>query len=84
MQQAAVIGVPSALSEEDVVGAVIRAPGAAVAEDELRAWCAERLAPYKIPLRILFVDAFPLTATMRVAKERLKAELLPLLAEAAR
>ncbi len=84
VQQAAVIGVPSALSEEDVVGAVIRAPGATVGEDELRAWCADRLAPYKIPLRILFVEAFPLTATMRVAKERLKAELLPLLAQAPR
>jgi crotonobetaine/carnitine-CoA ligase len=84
VQQAAVVGVPSALSEEDVVGAVIRAPGASVGEDELRAWCAERLAPYKIPLRVLFVQAFPLTATMRVAKERLKAELVPLLAEASR
>jgi crotonobetaine/carnitine-CoA ligase len=84
VQQAAVVGVPSALSEEDVVGAVIRAPGASVGEDELRAWCAERLAPYKIPLRVLFVEAFPLTATMRVAKERLKAELVPLLAEASR
>lgn len=84
VQQAAVIGVPSALSEEDVVGAVIRAPGTSADEDELRAWCAQRLAPYKIPLRILFVEAFPLTATLRVAKERLKDELMPLLAEAPR
>jgi crotonobetaine/carnitine-CoA ligase len=84
VQQAAVIGVPSALSEEDVIGAVIRAPGTNASEEELRAWCAGRLAPYKIPLRILFVAAFPLTATMRVAKERLKAEIVPLLAEVSR
>ncbi len=82
--QAAVVGIPSSLSEEDVVACVVRAPGEAVDEAELRAWCAERLAPYKIPVRILFLDAFPLTPTMRVAKERLKAEIAPLLAEAPR
>lgn len=84
VQQAAVVGVPSALSEEDVVACVVRAPGATVDEAELRAWCATRLAPYKIPVRIVFLDAFPLTPTMRVAKERLKAEIAPLLAEAQR
>ncbi|HEV2644395.1 MAG TPA: AMP-binding protein, partial [Candidatus Elarobacter sp.] len=82
--QAAVVGVPSSLSEEDVVACVVRAPEASAGEAELRAWCATRLAPYKIPVRILFLDAFPLTPTMRVAKERLKAEIAPLLAEAPR
>ena len=82
--QAAVVGVLSPLSEEDVVACVIRAPGAVASEDDLRAWCAERLAPYKVPLRVLFRDEFPLTPTMRVAKERLKAEIEPLLAEAPR
>jgi crotonobetaine/carnitine-CoA ligase len=82
--QAAVVGVASSLSEEDVVACIVRAPGATVDEAELRAWCATRLAPYKIPVRIVFLDAFPLTPTMRVAKERLKAEIAPLLAEAPR
>ncbi len=82
--QAAVVGVPSALSEEDVVACVVRAPGATVGEAELRAWCATRLAPYKVPVHVVFLDAFPLTPTMRVAKERLKAEVAPLLAHAPR
>jgi crotonobetaine/carnitine-CoA ligase len=82
--QAAVVGVPSSLSEEDVVACVVRAPGAVGDEAELRAWCGTRLAPYKIPVRVVFLDAFPLTPTMRVAKERLKAEIAPLLAEASR
>jgi crotonobetaine/carnitine-CoA ligase len=82
--QAAVVGVPSALSEEDVVACVVRAPGATASEDELRTWCAARLAPYKVPMRVVFLDTFPMTPTMRVAKERLKAELGPLLAEAPR
>jgi crotonobetaine/carnitine-CoA ligase len=84
VQQAAVVGVPSSLSEEDVVACIVRAPGSTVDEAELRAWCTTRLAPYKIPVRILFLEALPLTPTMRVAKERLKAEIAPLLAEASR
>ena len=84
VQQAAVVGVPSSLSEEDVIACIVRAPGAHVDEAELRAWCAARLAPYKIPVHIVFLDAFPLTPTMRVAKELLKAEIAPLLAEASR
>ncbi len=83
VREAAVIGVPSALSEEDVVACVIRAPGASADEEALRAWCRERLAPYKVPLRILFREAFPLTPTMRVARAELKAEVLPLLQERA-
>ncbi len=80
VESAAVVGVPSSLTEEDVVACVIRRPGSDVDEAALRAWCAERLAPYKVPLRVLFRDAFPLTATMRVAKDRLRAEIVPLLA----
>ena len=84
VHEAAVIGVPSALSEEDVVACVIRTPGGTVDEEALRAWCRERLAPYKVPLHVVFRETFPLTPTMRVAKEMLKAEVLPLLAEAPR
>jgi carnitine-CoA ligase len=81
--QAAVVGVPSSLTEEDVVAAVVRRAPSDVDGEELRAWCAARLAPYKVPSRIVFLDAFPLTATMRVAKDRLKAEIAPLLANGA-
>jgi len=81
--QAAVIGVPSSLSEEDVIGCVIAAPRAAPDEAQLRAWCAQRLAPFKVPLRILTVAAFPLTPTMRVEKAKLREQILPLLAEGA-
>jgi crotonobetaine/carnitine-CoA ligase len=83
VRDAAVIGVPSTLSEEDVVACVILEAGRSADEAELRGWCAQRLAPYKVPLRVVFRDAFPLTPTMRVAKDRLRAEVLPLLAQGA-
>ena len=40
---------------------VQRGPGTEVTEDELRAWCAERLANYKVPREIVFVEEFPVT-----------------------
>jgi len=83
VREAAVIGVPSELSEEDVVACVILEPGQTADEESLRAWSAQRLAPYKVPLRVVFRDAFPLTPTMRVAKDRLRTEVLPLLAQGA-
>jgi crotonobetaine/carnitine-CoA ligase len=80
--QAAVIGVPSALTEEDVVACIVLQPGATLEDEALRSWCAARLAPYKVPSRFVFLAALPLTATMRVAKDRLKSEVAPLLATA--
>lgn len=39
---------------------------------ELRAWCRERLAPYKTPLHWVFVDAFPMTPSGKIQKYRLR------------
>ena len=71
----AVIGVPSPLSEEDVVACVVARPNVVLDDVALRAWCEARLASYKIPTRFIIRDALPLTPTMRVAKDRLKAEI---------
>jgi crotonobetaine/carnitine-CoA ligase len=67
--------VPSELSEDDVVAVVVRRPGAAPTAEELQAWCAERLARFKVPARVLFADALPKTPTAKVQKDRLRAEL---------
>jgi crotonobetaine/carnitine-CoA ligase len=73
--ESAVVGVPSALAEDDVVAVVVPRPGAAPTEAELQAWCAERLARFKVPTRVRFVDALPKTPTAKVQKDRLRAEL---------
>jgi fatty-acyl-CoA synthase len=71
--EAAVIGVPDQKWGE-VVAAYVRAvPGQpAPAPDELRAYCRERLAPYKTPLHWVFVDQFPLTPSGKIQKFRLR------------
>ncbi|WP_036507976.1 AMP-binding protein, partial [Nocardioides sp. URHA0020] len=65
---AAVVGVPDEIRGEEVKAYVV-APG--VSEDELAAWCAERLAAFKVPSRWEFRDDLPLTASHRVEKAKL-------------
>ncbi|WP_230686037.1 class I adenylate-forming enzyme family protein, partial [Burkholderia gladioli] len=69
--QSAVIGraVPG---NEEVLAFVELTPGAALAADELDAWCAARLAPYKRPARIVAVEALPAASTGKVLKHRLR------------
>jgi carnitine-CoA ligase len=69
--EAAVIGVPSSLGEDDIVAFVVPKPGEAVDPEVLRAFVRERLADYKVPARIHVRSALPRTATERVAKHLL-------------
>jgi fatty-acyl-CoA synthase len=60
----------------EIVGAVIRSPDPVPpAPGELAEFCGSRLAAYKVPVRWLFVDAFPLTGTGKVRKDVLSARL---------
>jgi fatty-acyl-CoA synthase len=59
--QAFVVGVPDPATNEAPVAYVIRKPGGRVAEDELRAWCRGKIASFKIPRGVRFVDDVPRT-----------------------
>jgi fatty-acyl-CoA synthase len=59
--QAFVVGVPDPISNEAPVAYVIRRPGARVTGEELRAWCHGRIASFKIPRGVRFVDDVPRT-----------------------
>lgn len=67
--QAAVVGVP-----DERLGQVGRAyvvAKAEVTEDELIAWSRDRMAGYKVPRSVRFLDALPLNATGKVMKDQL-------------
>jgi acyl-CoA synthetase (AMP-forming)/AMP-acid ligase II len=69
---AAVFGIPDARLGERVVAVVQPKPGrAAPPEDALRAFCAERIARYKVPDRIASVPALPRNAMGKVLKRQL-------------
>jgi acyl-CoA synthetase (AMP-forming)/AMP-acid ligase II len=69
----AVIGVPDERWGETVMALVIPRDGAAPSAEELVAFARERLAGYKLPRIVLFVDELPRTATGKVLKRELRA-----------
>jgi crotonobetaine/carnitine-CoA ligase len=69
--EAAVVGVPSDLSEEEVKAFVVPAPGAELDFAALRAHAAGLLAAYKVPRFWQAIDELPHTPTTRVAKHLL-------------
>jgi acyl-CoA synthetase (AMP-forming)/AMP-acid ligase II len=70
--QSAVVGRLVADGNEEVVAFVQPDPRRAPSEAELRAWAAQRLAPYKRPARIVMLDALPAAANGKVLKHVLK------------
>ena len=47
-------------------------PGQRLSEDELREFCRGRIAHYKIPRHIRFVEGFPMTVTGKIQKFRIR------------
>jgi carnitine-CoA ligase len=80
---AAVIGVPSELTEEDVKAFVLPKAGAEVSPADLFDWCAGRLPPYKCPRYLELVSDLPTTENHKVAKTRLPRERTATEADAA-
>lgn len=69
----AVVGVPEADGNEQIVAFLEMKPGAVLDEPALRAYLAEHLSPYKRPTRVETVVAMPTTANGKVLKRELQA-----------
>jgi fatty-acyl-CoA synthase len=67
-----VIGVPDERYGEELCAWVIPRPGATLQEDAIRQFCRSRLAHYKVPRYVLFVDEFPMTVTGKVQKFKMR------------
>jgi long-chain acyl-CoA synthetase len=70
---AAVVGVPHPHTGDAVKAFVVPVDGASLEEDEIIAFCSSRLARYKCPSKIEFVDAIPQSASGKVARRELRA-----------
>lgn len=66
-----VVGSPDPEMGERVTAFVQLAPGAAATEDELIAWCRERLSHFKCPRDVRFLDELPRLPTGKLLKRRL-------------
>ena len=79
VSEAAVVGIPHRVLGEEVAAVVKRVPDADVTEDQLKDFVAERLAAYKVPVRIEISDEpLPRNAAGKVLKRELKDRLAAL------
>lgn len=71
---AAVVGLPDARLSEVGVAFVRPAPGASLTAEDVLAHCRGRIASFKIPRHVIFVDDFPMTGSGKIQKVRLREE----------
>jgi fatty-acyl-CoA synthase len=67
-----VVGLPDARLGETVLAWIRLRPGVSADEEEIRSFCRGRLAHFKIPEHIRFVDAFPMTLSGKVQKYKIR------------
>ena len=72
--EAAVVGVPSEFSEEEVLACVVLKPGRTLAAGELIEHCDGRMAHFAVPRYVRWMDELPRNASERVQKFELRAE----------
>jgi malonyl-CoA/methylmalonyl-CoA synthetase len=72
VRDCAVVGVPDEAWGDRVSAAVELHAGESVAADAMKAWLKERLAPYKVPKEIVFVEALPRNAIGKVVKPEVR------------
>jgi acyl-CoA synthetase (AMP-forming)/AMP-acid ligase II len=73
VRQAAVIGIPDERLGEVGAAFVVTASGDPAAADDIKAWCRDEMANYKVPRVVRVVDALPVNATGKVVKDELRA-----------
>ncbi|MCY1189957.1 3-[(3aS,4S,7aS)-7a-methyl-1,5-dioxo-octahydro-1H-inden-4-yl]propanoyl:CoA ligase [compost metagenome] len=69
---AQVIGIPCSRYGEEIVAWIKLHPGHRATAEELQGWCKARIAHFKVPRYIRFVDEYPMTVTGKVQKFRMR------------
>ena len=69
-----VAGVPDPVKGEVTKAWVVLHPGSVATEEELRAYCHERLAPYKVPTHVEFLESLPKTLVGKILRRELTAQ----------
>lgn len=67
-----VVGIPDAVFGEEVVAWIILKEGESVSNEDIREFCKGKISRHKIPRYIEFTDAYPMTASGKIQKFRLR------------
>jgi carnitine-CoA ligase len=73
--ECAVIGVPSELTDEELLVFIVARDGAELDFADIGDWAADRLARFKVPRYYRQIDSLPKTSTQKVAKHQLRASV---------
>jgi long-chain acyl-CoA synthetase len=72
VREAAVVGVADAYRGESVKAVLALRPDCEMTAEEVVAFCRERLATYKVPRQVEFVDEIPKTASGKFLRRQLR------------
>lgn len=72
VMDAQVIGVPSEKYGEEIMAWIKPKEGITITEEEIRAFCKDRIAHYKVPKYWKFVDEFPMTISGKIRKVEMR------------
>jgi len=72
VEDVAVVGIPDEKYVEEVAAWIKLKEGASATEDEIRQFCIDKLAHYKVPRHVRFVEEFPQTVTGKIQKFRIR------------
>ena len=76
VQSVQVFGVPDAKYGEEICAWIVVKPGQTCTEDEVRDFCRDQIAHYKVPRYIRFVQDMPMTITGKVQKFVMREQML--------
>ena len=76
MRTVQVIGVPEPKYGEELCAWIRLRPDTQATEEEIREFCRGRIAHYKIPRYVRFVDAFPMTVTGKIQKFVMRRQMI--------
>jgi fatty-acyl-CoA synthase len=71
-----VVGVPDAKYGEELAAYVKLRAGGSATEDEVRAFCKGKLAHYKVPRYVRFVESYPQTVTGKIQKYKIREQAI--------
>jgi fatty-acyl-CoA synthase len=76
VQDVTVVGVPDDRYGEELCAWIILKPGESATAEDIKMFCDNQIARFKVPRYIRFVDAFPMTVTGKIQKFRIRETMI--------